>query len=92
MFIKLYVINIIIHFCQTFDVFKFISRGFYEQHKYLFTMLLTLKIDLQREYITFEEFQSLIKGFENSFISLITNFRILATHLYKRALESGNRL
>ncbi|CAB3256562.1 unnamed protein product [Arctia plantaginis] len=46
----------------TFDVFKFISRGFYEQHKYLFTVLLTLKIDLQREYITFEEFQNFIKG------------------------------
>ncbi|XP_075973556.1 dynein heavy chain 8, axonemal kl-3 [Anticarsia gemmatalis] len=46
----------------TFDVFKFISRGFYEKHKYLFTVLLTLKIDLQKEYITFEEFQTFIKG------------------------------
>ncbi|KAJ8736206.1 hypothetical protein PYW08_006862 [Mythimna loreyi] len=46
----------------TFDVFKYISRGFYEKHKYLFTVLLTLKIDLQREYITFEEFQTFIKG------------------------------
>lgn len=47
---------------QTFDVFKFISRGFYEKHKYLFTLLLTLKIDLEKEYITFEEFQTFIKG------------------------------
>ncbi|XP_026320150.1 dynein heavy chain 8, axonemal [Hyposmocoma kahamanoa] len=46
----------------TFDVFKFISRGFYEKHKYLFTLLLTLKIDLEKEYITFEEFQTFIKG------------------------------
>ncbi|XP_047042441.1 dynein axonemal heavy chain 8-like [Helicoverpa zea] len=46
----------------TFDVFKYISRGFYEKHKYLFTVLLTLKIDLQKEYITFEEFQTFIKG------------------------------
>ncbi|KAJ8735708.1 hypothetical protein PYW07_007328 [Mythimna separata] len=46
----------------TFDVFKFISRGFYEKHKYLFTVLLTLKIDLQKEHITFEEFQTFIKG------------------------------
>ncbi|XP_041975311.1 dynein axonemal heavy chain 8 [Aricia agestis] len=46
----------------TYDVWKFISRGFYEKHKYLFTLLLTLKIDLQREYISFEEFQTFIKG------------------------------
>ncbi|XP_060805314.1 dynein axonemal heavy chain 8 [Amyelois transitella] len=46
----------------TYDVFKFISRGFYEKHKYLFTLLLTLKIDLQKEYITYEEFQIFIKG------------------------------
>ncbi|KAH9641787.1 hypothetical protein HF086_003913 [Spodoptera exigua] len=45
----------------TYDVFKFISRGFYEKHKYLFTILLTLNIDLQREYIKFEEFQIFIK-------------------------------
>ncbi|KAJ2947929.1 hypothetical protein O0L34_g9722 [Tuta absoluta] len=46
----------------TYDVFKFISRGFYEKHKYLFTVLLTLKIDLNRKHITFEEFQTFIKG------------------------------
>ncbi|KAJ8736205.1 hypothetical protein PYW08_006861 [Mythimna loreyi] len=46
----------------TFDVFKFISRGFYEKHKYLFTVLLTLKIDLQKEYLSFDEFQTFIKG------------------------------
>ncbi|XP_034837309.1 dynein axonemal heavy chain 8 [Maniola hyperantus] len=46
----------------TYDVWKYISRGFYEKHKYLFTVLLTLKIDLQREYVTYDEFQTLIKG------------------------------
>ncbi|CAH0695355.1 unnamed protein product [Spodoptera exigua] len=46
----------------TYDVFKFINRGYYEQHKYLFTLLLTLKIDLQRGYVSFEEFQTFIKG------------------------------
>ncbi|VVC98542.1 unnamed protein product [Leptidea sinapis] len=47
---------------DTYDVWKFISRGFYETHKYLFTLLLTLKIDLNREVITYDEFQTLIKG------------------------------
>ncbi|KAI8438606.1 hypothetical protein MSG28_011048 [Choristoneura fumiferana] len=46
----------------TFDVFKYISRGFYEEHKYLFTLLLTLKIDMQKEIVSFDEFQTLIKG------------------------------
>ncbi|XP_045497912.1 dynein axonemal heavy chain 8 [Colias croceus] len=46
----------------TYDVWKYISRGFYEKHKYLFTLLLTLKIDLQKEYITYDEFQTFIKG------------------------------
>ncbi|XP_049886262.1 dynein axonemal heavy chain 8 [Pectinophora gossypiella] len=54
-------INFIIDYL-TFDVFKYISRGFYEKHKYLFTVLLTLKIDMNKEYITFEEFQTFIKG------------------------------
>lgn len=43
-------------------MWKYISRGFYEKHKYLFTLLLTLKIDLQREYISYDEFQTFIKG------------------------------
>nr|XP_026487863.1 dynein heavy chain 8, axonemal-like [Vanessa tameamea] len=46
----------------TYDVWKYISRGFYEKHKYLFTLLLTLKIDIQREYISYDEFQTFIKG------------------------------
>ncbi|XP_052742928.1 dynein axonemal heavy chain 8 [Bicyclus anynana] len=46
----------------TYDVWKYISRGFYEKHKYLFTLLLTLKIDLQREYVSYDEFQTFIKG------------------------------
>ncbi|XP_072937033.1 dynein axonemal heavy chain 8 [Epargyreus clarus] len=46
----------------TFDVFKYISRGFYEKHKYLFTLLLTLKIDLQKEFVSYDEFQTFIKG------------------------------
>ncbi|XP_036143732.1 dynein heavy chain 8, axonemal [Monomorium pharaonis] len=46
----------------TYDIFKHKARGLYEIHKYMFILLMTLKIDLQRGSITYEEFQYLIKG------------------------------
>ncbi|XP_018374249.1 PREDICTED: dynein heavy chain 8, axonemal [Trachymyrmex cornetzi] len=54
-------INHIIEFL-TYDIFKYKSRGLYEIHKYMFILLMTLKIDLQRNSITHEEFQYFIKG------------------------------
>lgn len=54
-------INSIIEY-MTFELFRFTCRGLYEYHKYLFTLLLALKIDMQREVITTEEFQTFIKG------------------------------
>ena len=54
-------INFIIEYL-TYEIFKFKARGLYEIHKYMFIVLMTLKIDLQRDAISYEEFQYFIKG------------------------------
>nr|CAI5817756.1 unnamed protein product [Callosobruchus analis] len=46
----------------TYEIFKYKSRGLYEEHKYMFVLLMCLRIDLERETITYEEFQNFIKG------------------------------
>ncbi|XP_057271369.1 dynein axonemal heavy chain 8 isoform X1 [Pezoporus wallicus] len=46
----------------TFEVHSYSVRGLYKNHKFLFTLLMTLKIDLEREYVKTKEFHTFIKG------------------------------
>ncbi|XP_052061669.1 dynein axonemal heavy chain 8-like [Mytilus californianus] len=46
----------------SFEAFRYTCRGLYEEHKFLFVLLMTFKIDLQNGKVRHEEFQTFIKG------------------------------
>ncbi|OWF42162.1 dynein heavy chain 8, axonemal-like [Mizuhopecten yessoensis] len=46
----------------TFEVFRYTCRSLYEEHKFLFTLLITFKINIQKGQVRPEEFQTFIKG------------------------------
>ncbi|XP_009944314.1 PREDICTED: dynein heavy chain 8, axonemal, partial [Leptosomus discolor] len=46
----------------TFEIYSYFVRGLYENHKFLFTLFLTLKIDLERGHVKTREFYALIRG------------------------------
>jgi dynein heavy chain, axonemal len=54
-------INIVLRYL-TYEVWSFTSRSLYERHKLLFTLMMAIKIDYYKGYMTHTEFMSFIKG------------------------------
>lgn len=46
----------------TYAIFKYKCRGLYEKHKTLFTILMSLKIDIDKGKITRDQFEYFVKG------------------------------
>lgn len=46
----------------TYEIYRYKTRGLYETHKFLLGLLMSLQIDQQRGSVSYEEFQTFIKG------------------------------
>jgi len=73
--------------CLTFSTFSYTARGLYEKDKFLFTILMTLKIQLQAKAIKSEEFQCFIKG-----TKLVICSHCLQRSSYSHKIGCGNRM
>lgn len=65
----------------SFCTFKYIARGLYESDKFLFTILLTLKIEMNAGRVRNEEFQTFIKGMCDLF--LLKSPILITLHIYQ---------
>ena len=48
--------------CLSYESFRYTCRGLYEEHKFLFVLLMTFKIDIYNGRVKQDEFQTFIKG------------------------------
>ena len=67
----------------TFEAFRYTCRGLYENHKFLFTLQLALKISLNKGAIRHDEFQVLIKGIVG-FVGFLKQKRKFKHKTFKR--------